>query len=298
MAGRGAWNPVGYHTSVTAQKLAWQSRLILWLVVVPVLAHVVYATWWYALHDWRIAAWSLGLSALLGLLAWASRSGTLAAALTGALICASLMFSTFANPNEPWRTAVVPVLAVLVLTSLATSFGRKRKERMGIAEEKHGRNAAQVCANLGFAALVCMPGHWFALIALASLAEAAADTVSSEIGQVLGGKPFLLTSLFVSPLRVEPGTDGAISLAGTLAGVLAACSIAATGFLLFPWPLPLTACVGGVFGLFFDSFLGETIERKGWLNNDAVNSLSTASAAFASVAALIAMYVAATGGDF
>jgi uncharacterized membrane protein len=36
---------------------------------------------------------------------------------------------------------------------------------------------------------------------------------------------------------------------------------------------------GGVFGLFFDSLLGATLERAGWLNNDAVNFLSTASAA-------------------
>ena len=34
-----------------------------------------------------------------------------------------------------------------------------------------------------------------------------------------------------------------------------------------------------VFGLFFDSLLGATLERRGWLNNDAVNFLSTAGAA-------------------
>jgi uncharacterized membrane protein len=39
------------------------------------------------------------------------------------------------------------------------------------------------------------------------------------------------------------------------------------------------SCAGGVFGLFFDSLLGATLERRGWLNNDAVNFLSTASAA-------------------
>jgi uncharacterized membrane protein len=31
--------------------------------------------------------------------------------------------------------------------------------------------------------------------------------------------------------------------------------------------------------LFFDSVLGATLERRGWINNDAVNFLSTASAA-------------------
>ena len=32
-------------------------------------------------------------------------------------------------------------------------------------------------------------------------------------------------------------------------------------------------------GLLFDSLLGATLERRGWINNDAVNFLSTGSAA-------------------
>jgi uncharacterized membrane protein len=43
---------------------------------------------------------------------------------------------------------------------------------------------------------------------------------------------------------------------------------------------------GGVFGLFFDSLLGATLERAGWLNNDAVNFLSTASAVACSLVLL------------
>jgi uncharacterized protein (TIGR00297 family) len=294
MAGRGAWNPVGYHTSVTGQKLAWQSKLILGVVIAPIAVNIAWEARFWALHEPAVAAWSLGLSALLGLAAWKSHSATPAAAGTGALLCASMMFSTFVYPYEPWRTAIVPVLAVLLLTSLATRFGRKHKESLGMAEEKRGRNAAQVCANLGCAALVCTTLPEFlitgdanaflgsaspllALPAFACLAEAAADTVSSEIGQVLGGTPRMFTTL----REVEPGTDGAISAVGTLAGVLAACIIGTAG----AWVLQgnmVTACViaaGGIFGLLFDSLLGATFERWGWLNNDAVNFLSTASAA-------------------
>ncbi len=183
----------------------------------------------------------------------------------------------------------------MVLTSLATRYGRERKQRLGTAESKHGRGTAQVAANLGMAALAAQPllQIWladgtsgfagsdnqssFSSIALAALAEAAADTVSSEIGQVLGGRPFMVTTF----RRVEPGTDGAISIAGTLAGILAAAAIAATG----AWALHgdvrmfLLSWAGGVFGLFFDSLLGATLERARWLNNDAVNFLSTVSAA-------------------
>jgi uncharacterized membrane protein len=43
-----------------------------------------------------------------------------------------------------------------------------------------------------------------------------------------------------------------------------------------------------VFGLFFDSLLGATLERHNWLNNDAVNFLSTASAALFAFGLMIA----------
>jgi uncharacterized protein (TIGR00297 family) len=205
------------------------------------------------------------------------------------------MFSTFTVPYQPWRTALVPTLGVSLLAYLATRFGRMKKEQLGTAEKRHGRSASQVAANLGFAMLVsndfaqsalantglgprlaAAPGIFF-VAGLAALAEAAADTVSSEIGQVLGGRPRMITTL----RSTHPGTDGAISLAGTLAGVAAAALIAAAG----AWAVGggmasfSIACAGAVFGLLFDSLLGATLEHRGLINNDAVNFLSTASAA-------------------
>jgi uncharacterized membrane protein len=41
----------------------------------------------------------------------------------------------------------------------------------------------------------------------------------------------------------------------------------------------LCAGLAALAGLFFDSLLGATAERRGWLNNDAVNFLSTVAAA-------------------
>jgi uncharacterized protein (TIGR00297 family) len=114
-------------------------------------------------------------------------------------------------------------------------------------------------------------------VGLAALAEAAADTVSSELGQVLSSHPRMITTL----RRTEPGIDGAISFGGTLAGIVAAGIVAAAGSLALHGGLPMLA-IGwgaGVFGLFFDSLLGATLERRRLLNNDGVNFLSTASAA-------------------
>jgi uncharacterized protein (TIGR00297 family) len=273
-------------------KQEWQSKLVL-LVVLPAAAtDVALRTQWWAAQAAPVAGWTLGLSLLLGLVTWKLRAATPAAAAAGALITASLMGSTAVFPYQPWHTALVPVLAVSLLTFAVTRLGREKKQRLGDSGERNGRSAAQISANLGLAALLSsgffqsslVDSRWFALApdalfvaALAALAEAAADTAASELGQLFSTHPRLLTSLRV----VAPGTDGAISLPGTAAGVLAAVAVAAAGAYALCGGAPMFAlsCAGGVFGLFFDSLLGATLERRGWLNNDAVNFLSTASAA-------------------
>ncbi|MDR3754238.1 MAG: DUF92 domain-containing protein [Terracidiphilus sp.] len=287
-------------------KLTWQSKLVLLAVLPFAGTEVVLDCNWWASHAAPVAIWTIGISILLGLVTWRLRAATPAAALTGVLITASLMFSTVVVPYEPWHTALVPTLAVSLLAFVATLAGRRQKEQLGTAEGRKGRSASQVAANLGFAALVVstpvqswlLDSHWvprhaaapamlFAL-ASAALAEAAADTASSEIGQVLGGRPRMITSF----KAVDPGHDGAISLAGSLAGVIAAAIVAYAGMWALGggWSLFAVSCAGAVFGLFFDSFLGATLEERGWLNNDAVNFLSTASAAGFALAMLCAMH--------
>jgi uncharacterized protein (TIGR00297 family) len=280
-------------------KLIWQSKLVLLMVLPFAGAGVVLQAHWWAVNYQPVALWTLGLSLLLGLVALELSATAAGGAFSGAAITASLMFSTATfTPGErfayaPWHSALLPVMAVFVLTDISTRLGREQKLRLGTAERRQGRSAAQVAANLGVAGLACegvtqswLAGSlWYAHTApslllsagLAALAEAAADTVSSEIGQILGGQPRLITTL----RRIETGTDGAVSLIGTLAGVASAGIVASVG----AWALGGGAamfwisCAGGVFGLFFDSLLGATLERRGWLNNDAVNFLSTASAA-------------------
>ena len=279
---------------MTRTNLPWQSKTILLLVFPFVGADVVLQAHWWATQMPLVAIWTLGLSALLGLVAYKARSATPGAALAGAAITASLMFATLRFPYLPWRTALLPVLVLLVLTSLATRAGRRHKESLGTAESRRGRKASQVAANLGVATIVSNPAvlSWlmehgwvhnriaptmvFAL-GLAALAEAAADTISSEVGQVLSGHPRMITTF----RKAEPGTDGAISLGGTAVGIIAAGAVAAAG----SWALGggsatfAVSWAAGVFGLFFDSLLGATAELRGWINNDAVNFLSTVSAA-------------------
>jgi uncharacterized protein (TIGR00297 family) len=280
---------------VAQNKLVWQSKLVLLLVLPFVGAGLVLQTHWWATQFPSVAIWTIGLSLLLALVVLKLRAAAPAGAMTGAAITASLMFSTVRFPYQPWHTALPPVLAVSLLAWIATRLGRGKKEKLGTAEDRRGRSSSQVAANLGLAALVSyelvqswlidtpwlsratlVPTFVFPL-GLAALAEAAADTVSSEIGQVLGGRPRMITTFRAA----DPGTDGAITLTGTVAGVVAAAVVAGIGTWALRGSLALfwISFASANFGLFFDSLLGATLERRGWLNNDAVNFLSTASAA-------------------
>jgi uncharacterized protein (TIGR00297 family) len=287
-------------------KLTWQSKLVLLLVLPVAAVGVVLQIPWWAAQSPPVAVWTVSLSLLLALVVVKLRAATPTAAATGAVITASLMFSTVVFPYQPWHTALIPVLAVSLLAHFATRLGRAQKERLGTAERRRGRLASQVAANLGIAALVSSEAmqSWFAhalplhratlaptalfAVALAALSEAAADTVSSEVGQVIGGRPRMITTL----RAVEPGIDGGISLVGTLAGVAAAGIVSLAGTLALRGDIAVfwISCAGALFGLVFDSFLGATLERRGWINNDAVNFLSTASAAAFALALIAALH--------
>jgi uncharacterized protein (TIGR00297 family) len=215
------------------------------------------------------------------------------------MICFLLVSGTASSEYTIVRSGLAPLALLFVLTFLATRAGRRVKAQAGLAEKRHGRSAAQVIANLSIAGLAvsglgfelvmgggvcCGGGHYkvwvwpaMMMMCLAAMVEATADTVSSEIGQAFGGRPVMLLTL----QRVDPGADGAVTLLGSLAGITGGAFVAAVGM----WALRLRpsqaaiALFAGICGLFFDSFLGATVERRGWLGNDLVNFTSTLFAA-------------------
>jgi uncharacterized protein (TIGR00297 family) len=277
-----------------------QSRLLVWIVA-PILCVFGLAAVIEAcldiprISDAHLA--SIAISVAFALVAWRLKAATLAAAACGGIICL-LLTSSF---SQPQRSGLAPLIALFFLTYTATRAGRRRKARAGLAESRRGRTASQVIANLGAAVPLAFPlgvivvnaiwpyhdSSWVsAVLVLSALAEATADTVSSEIGQAFGGSPILLTTL----RHVEPGTDGAISLRGTFAGIFAAAIVATAG----RWSMHLSlrqssiALVAGICGLFFDSLLGATLERRGYLGNDLVNFCSTA---FSTALCLIVLWL-------
>jgi uncharacterized protein (TIGR00297 family) len=187
---------------------------------------------------------------------------------------------------------LLPLLAVLVLTLVATRWRSERKRNMGVAERGSGRSASQVFANLGAAAFcaaadMVFPRYSYILMvgAMAALAEAAADTVSSEIGQAAAREARMILNLQPAPI----GTNGAISLEGTFAGCIAAFIVAWVsaffGVVNGRWALVIA--VAGIAGMFFDSVLGATLENRGKMGNDSVNFVSTVFAADMAIIAVM-----------
>jgi uncharacterized protein (TIGR00297 family) len=188
----------------------------------------------------------------------------------------------------------VLLFSVFLLTWLSTRLGHAQKLILGLAESHSGRNAWQILANLSVAAACSVAsaldsdGPLFLLAAVAALAEAAADTVSSEVGQAITDRAYLITTLEPVPA----GTDGGVSLPGTLAGITAAVIVAGIAFSLGLIPLAYVpvAAVAGVIGTLADSLLGAWLERRDVIGNNTVNFTSTL------VAAGVAMCWAALRG--
>ena len=221
---------------------------------------------------WTALILTLAFAALARWLRGVSSSGAVA----GAAVC----FVLYAGAGSGAFAALV---AVFALTWVSTRLGYQRKRKLGTAEKLDGRTALQVLANLAVAAIcaglfaVTSKNPAFLLAASAALSEAAADTVSSEVGQARSARARLITTWE----QVPPGTDGGVSWTGTLAGMAAASVVSLvcvlTGMVPLKWLVFSIAAAAA--GMTADSYLGALLERRNLLNNDAVNFLGTLLAA-------------------
>lgn len=177
------------------------------------------------------------------------------------------------------------LLLVFFMAGSAVSHWRKNeKTLMGLEQENQGkRSVRHAIANGGIAAICGLLAWGFPaysavlLTALAaSFASAAADTFSSELGNVYGRR-------YVDVLTFKPGIkgqDGIISLEGSLLGALGSLLIALAFGMGHGWSGDVLLVWGtGLIGNHMDSILGASVQRRGQLNNDEVNLLSTLIAA-------------------
>jgi uncharacterized protein (TIGR00297 family) len=231
----------------------------------------------------RRLALGLGINVAIAFLAWRVRSidggGALSAIAIGTAITAGLGLP-----------GLMVMIAFFVIGTAATKLGYRVKAARGIAQEKGGaRGWRNAWANGGvpaalalLAAMVPEDAGLYAIAYAAAVATAAADTCSSEIGKAYGRRTFLITTL----RPVPPGTEGAVSLAGTLGGMLGGFVVAAVGAAggLYSWPAAGVVGLAGLLGALAESVVGTVAEREGWMGNDALNALNTAMGAGIAVA--------------
>lgn len=200
---------------------------------------------------------------------------TVMAALAGGLL-AGIIF-TGAGFTGIWLLAAFFILGVS-----ATRWKFNIKTKDGLAEKRQGkRNAGQVLANAGVAALLALLAIYntadaamLNLMLAAGFSAATADTLSSELGNIYGRRYYHILSF----KKMQRGVNGAVSIRGTVAGILGSAVIALVYALGTGWNAPhfLIIIVAGTAGNIADSILGLTLENKGLLNNNAVNFLNTA----------------------
>ena len=227
---------------------------------------------------------SLAMGVLAYFLKTISISGVIGGVIFGTIIYSATGLAGFIIP-----------LSFFIIGTLATKHGYRKKLEMGIAQEEGGRRGAKhalanILAGTIFAVMFAIFinilefSFFFFIAMIGSFATAAADTTSSEMGQVYGKKP-------INPLTfksVPPGTEGAISKEGTLWGILASAIIAITGiaFWLKSWSISesligfLSICIGAFIGNMLESLIGAAGGKR--LNNEVLNFLNTLIGGFVS----------------
>jgi len=225
---------------------------------------------------------AIALNTAFALTGYRARTVSVSGAVGGAII--GVVIYVTLGPAS-W----VFLFATFAVASVASRLGLAEKTRLGIAEERGGRRAAgNAVANCGVAALAAVAaaatpfGSAARLAFVAALTAGGSDTVASEIGKAWGRSTFLVTSL----ARVDAGTPGAMSARGTAAGLAAAVGLAAlgVGLGLITRASIVAVVAGSTIGALAESVLGATLERRGILNNDALNFINTAIAAGAALA--------------
>lgn len=180
-----------------------------------------------------------------------------------------------------WQGYLV-VVFYFIVGSGVTRIGMAQKEAAGIAEKRSGARGPENVWGSALIAALCAVGvllvpdlkFLLCLGYVASFSTKLSDTTASEVGKAYGKSTFLITTL----QPVARGTEGAVSLEGTLAGVVGSVAIA-----LVAWGVNLIDILGiawCVLAAFIatnlESVIGATLQSKyTWLTNEVVNIINT-----------------------
>ena len=181
-----------------------------------------------------------------------------------------------------WQGYAV-VMFYFLFGSGVTRIGMKQKEAEGIAEKRSGQRGPENVWGSALTATICalltlfVDSAWQSLLLLgyvASFSTKLSDTTASEVGKAYGKSTFLITTL----KPVPRGTEGAISLEGTLAGIVGSLLIA-----VLAWGLGMIdvsgiglCAIAAFIATNIESLIGATLQNQwDWLTNEVVNGINT-----------------------
>jgi uncharacterized protein (TIGR00297 family) len=200
-----------------------------------------------------------------------------------------------------WQGFAVALVYFVVGTAV-TKVGFAQKAAAGIAEARGGVRGpgnvwgsalvAALCGGLLLLLPLLAPNlnleTWASRLALgmvASLSTKLSDTAATEIGKAYGRRTFLITTL----KPVPRGTEGAVSLEGTLSGVIGSLLLASVAWSIQMISLTgIGICVMAAFiATTLESLIGATLEGQvPGLTHDVVNIINTL------IGAVVAMIIA------
>lgn len=187
------------------------------------------------------------------------------------------------------------VMFYFLVGSAVTRIGMAEKEAAGIAEKRSGARGPENVWGSALTGTLCAigvvfldePYRTFLLLGfVASFATKLSDTTASEVGKAYGKRTFLITTL----QPVSPGTEGAVSLEGTLAGAIASAAIAVLGCAIGLIDLTgVLFCVAAAFiATNLESVIGATWQSQiQWMTNEVVNFINTLIGAIAAIVFII-----------
>jgi len=179
----------------------------------------------------------------------------------GSFVAYLLGFYLAGIAGWPW------LISVLLFFLSSAAFTKLRHAIQGGQYTSRGRNAWQVIANIIWAVtssvlFLLTQDEIFIHFFIAFVAAVTADTWASEIGPLLNKRCFSL-----STMRTEPaGTNGGISIFGSLAAMAGATIISSMAYYLFfgswQWDMIAILSASAFLACFVDSLLGAFAEDK------------------------------------
>ncbi|MEG4271195.1 MULTISPECIES: TIGR00297 family protein [unclassified Microcoleus] len=185
------------------------------------------------------------------------------------------------GPENVWGSALTATMSALGVLALSILGNTGEMSILG----ETGNILGETGNILGETGKMPVPQGAISLLLLgyaASFCTKLSDTCASEIGKAYGSRTFLITSL----QPVPRGTEGAVSLEGTIAGIVGSILIA-----LLSWAVGLIDLTGIVFCVIaafiatnIESVIGATVQSKfEWLTNEVVNFFNTLIGAIAAI---------------